>query len=144
MTSESPHNGSTRLEREILEILERTDSSATTPVDELQAAVKRRSASARGRVRQVSKPEISPEILRIGGALLLAVGAAAVSDLSRLLATILAIASLVLFLSLWVPTRPSSAGGPPRWRGQELRDPAHPPSFDIDRLRTWRPRWPNK
>jgi hypothetical protein len=142
MTSESPRNGSTRLEREILEILERTDTTAT-PVDDLQAAVRRRSASARGRMRQVSKPALSPDILRLGGALLFAVGAAAVSELSRLLATLLAIASLILFFSLWARMGPSSAGGPQRWRGQDLRDPPRPP-IDIDRLRTWRPRWPPK
>jgi hypothetical protein len=136
MNADSPRNGSTRVEREILEILERADAAAT-PVDDFQAAVRRRRASARQRLSRVAMPALSPQLLKIGGALLLAAVAAAISDLSRLPATLLAIASIVVFFSLWVPSRASGIGDTPRWRGQDVRDPGRPPSIDVDRLRSW-------
>jgi hypothetical protein len=74
----------------------------------------------------------------MGGSLLLAAGAAMIADLSRLLAIGLAIASIVLFFSLWAPSRTSNLGdAPTRWRGQDLRDPEQPPSIDVEKIRSW-------
>ena len=137
MSSDSPRNGSTRVEREILEILERADATAT-PVDDFQAAVRRRRASAQRRANRVSLPGLSPQILKMGGSLLLAAGAAMIADLSRLLAVVLAIASIVLFLSLWAPSQASGLGdSPTRWRGRDLRDPGQQPSIDVEKIRSW-------
>jgi hypothetical protein len=144
MKTEHPQEGSSRVEREILEILERADSSKT-PVDNLQAAVRRQRASARARAPRAPRIALSPELLRIGGALFFAIGAAAIADISRLLAMVLAIASVVALFSLWFPSRPSGIGETQRWRGRDLRDQSGPPGFDLERIWPWRgPNRPSK
>lgn len=132
--SEEPRE-STRVEREVLEILERSES-AQTPASQIQSAVRRQSASAREQLSRSTfeRPTLavlSSDIARIAGALILAICAAALSDASRLLAVVLAIASALIFFSLWLPARPSGPGDSPRWRGQDLRDNG-PPRFGGD------------
>jgi hypothetical protein len=144
MNASDPGERSSRVEREVLEILERT-STAPSPVENVQATVRRQSASARARLSTSShqpwRLQDWPQgLFRIGAALLLAIGAALIADAFRLGAILLAIASAIAFFSLWVPTRVSGPGDAPRWRGQDLRGGDDPPGFDMERFR--RPRGP--
>jgi hypothetical protein len=130
---------SSRVEREVLEILERA-SAAQSPVENVQATVRRQSASARARISkgayQRSRLREWPQgLLKIGAALLLAIAAALLADAFRLGAIILAIASAIAFFSLWVPARGSGPGSSPRWRGRDLSDDDDPPGFDLERIR---------
>jgi hypothetical protein len=137
MTTSDPKNGASRVEREILEILERAEASQT-PVENFQAAVRRRRAAARAQVSRTSTPgwlrsRISPALLRLAAALALAVLAALIADVSHLLAMVLALASGVAFFSLWIPSGPSRTGGRHRWRGQDLDDDRPPLDFAFRR-----------
>jgi hypothetical protein len=137
MTAADPRDGSSRVEREVLEILERADASHS-PVEHLQAAMRRRRQSARARVAagasSVRLPKwLSPATLRIVAALVLAFGAYSAAGASRPLGLILAIASALVFFSLWVAAIPSQNGGRPRWRGQDLDDDSQPFGFDRER-----------
>ena len=139
MNASDPGERSSRVEREVLEILERT-STTPSPVDNVQATVRRQSASARARLSKSShqpwRPREWPQgLFRIGAALLLAIGAALIADAFRLGAILLAIASAIAFFSLWVPTGTSGPGDAPRWRGQDLRGGDDPPGFDLGRIR---------
>lgn len=139
MKASDPGERSSRVEREVLEILERA-SAAQSPVENVQATVRRQSASARARLARNSRQpwrlrEWPQGIFRIGVALILAIAAALIADAFRLGAIILAIASAIAFFSLWVPARASGPGDSPRWRGQNLRDEDDPPSFDLGRIR---------
>jgi hypothetical protein len=130
---------SSRVEREVIEILERA-SAAQSPVENVQATVRRQSASARARLskgaHQPSRLREWPQgLLKIGAALLLAIAAALIAETFRLGAVILAIASAIAFFSLWVPARVSGPGSGPRWRGRDLRDDDDPPGFDLERFR---------
>jgi hypothetical protein len=133
MNASDPGERSSRVEREVLEILERA-SAAQSPVENVQATVRRQSASARARLA-----------FRIGAALLLAIGAAFIADAFHLGAVLLAIASAIAFFSLWVPARGSGPGDSPRWRGQDLREGDDPPGFDLGRIRPPRgPKGPSR
>ena len=130
---------SSRVEREVLEILERA-SAAQSPVENVQATVRRQSASARARLSTStdlpSRLRKWPQgLLKIGAALLLAIAAALIADAFRLGAMILAIASAIAFFSLWVPTQAGGPGSSPRWRGRDLREDDDPPDFDLARFR---------
>jgi len=139
MNASDPGERSSRVEREVLEILERA-SAAQSPVENVQATVRRQSASARAHLSK-SAPQPSrlrdlPQgLLKIGAALLLAIAAALIADAFRLGAIMLAIASGIAFFSLWVPARVSGPGNSPRWRGQDLRDEDDPPGFNWERIR---------
>lgn len=126
-----------RVEREILEILERSEERQT-PVEVIHAAVRRQQVTSRApRVFSAHHSWTSrlnsPGILRLGGALLLAIVAVAVAGLSSLLGTILAIASAVIFFSLWFPSRTPGIQNSPRWRGQDLGPTRGPRPFWRDR-----------
>jgi VIT1/CCC1 family predicted Fe2+/Mn2+ transporter len=143
MNASDPGERSTRVEREIREILERTDSSQR-PVDNFQAAVRRKRATVQAKTTKASSSRwtpamISPALARILGALALAIAAAVVADYLRFLAVILAIASAVVFFSLWVPSRPSGMGGDAtHWRGQRLDDDEPRFGFGASRTPPWR------
>jgi hypothetical protein len=144
MTANDQRDRSSRVEREILEILERAEAERS-PVDDLQAAARRRAAMTRARMTRVSSFRLLPsvinaEVARIAGALVLALIAAGVAGSSHLLAVLLAIISLVIFFSLWFPSRTTGPGSGPRWRGQDLRDRGGPSPFG--RGRNW-PRGPS-
>ena len=149
MNASDPGERSSRVEREVLEILERT-SAAQSPVENVQATVRRQSASARARLAKSSRQpwrlrEWPQGLFKIGAALILAIGAALVADAFHLGAIILAIASAIAFFSLWVPARASGPGDSPRWRGQNIRDEDDPPSFDVGRIRPRRgPKGPSQ
>jgi hypothetical protein len=149
MNANDPGERSSRVEREVLEILERTSATAS-PVENVQATVRRQSASARARLSQSSRQpwrlrDWPQGLFRIGAALLLAIGAALLADAFRLGAVVLAIASAIAFFSLWVPTRVSGPGDAPRWRGQDLRGGDDPPGFDLGRIRPPRgPKGPSR
>jgi hypothetical protein len=139
MNASDPGERSSRVEREVLEILERTSATAS-PVENVQATVRRQSASVRARLSHSSRQpwrlrDWPQGLFRIGTALLLAIGAALLADAFRLGAILLAIASAIAFFSLWVPTRVSGPGDAPRWRGQDLRGGDDPPGFDLGRIR---------
>jgi hypothetical protein len=142
MNASDPGEKSSRVEREVLEILERT-SAAQSPVDHVQATVRRQGASARAHLamssRQPWRPQQWPQgLFRIGAALVLAIGAALIADAFRLGAVVLAIASAIAFFSLWVPARASGPGDTPRWRGRNLSEGNDPPGFDLGRV------WPRR
>ncbi|MBA2595787.1 MAG: hypothetical protein H0V00_04085 [Chloroflexia bacterium] len=133
MNASDPGERSTRVEREILEILERADS-AQSPVENLQATVRRQHAVARTKVANPGRSgwswlARSPDVIRIGGALVLAAAAAMIAGASQFAAIMLAIGSAAAFLSLWMPARPSGIGEAPRWRGQRLDDDDPPFGF---------------
>ena len=140
---------SSRVEREVLEILERA-SAAQSPVENVQATVRRQGASARARLSKGAHQPLRLRewplgLLKIGAALLLAISAALIADAFRLGAILLAIASAIAFFSLWVPSRVSGPGDAPRWRGQNLRDEDDPPGFDLERIRPRRgPKGPSR
>jgi hypothetical protein len=148
MNASDPGERSTRVEREIREILERADASQR-PVDNFQDAVRRKRATMQARASGASRSRwtpaiVSPALARILGALALAILAAVMDDYVRFLAVLLAIASAVVFFSLWVPTRPSGVDGDsPRWRGQRLDDDEPRFGFGASRTPPWRgPKWP--
>lgn len=123
MTTESPDRP-TRMEQEVREILERAESQRT-PIDLFGETVHRRKIETQQKLKRASPPSVSsryltPEILRIIGAFALAILAIILGEVSRLLATISAIASLVVFFSLWFPTARVSSTNRPRWRGRDL------------------------
>ena len=137
MNASDPGDKSSRVEREVLEILERANA-AKSPVESVQATVRRQSASARGRLsKSAQEPwrlQRWPQgLFRIGGALLLAIVASLIGEAFRLGAIVLAIASAIAFFSLWVPSRGSGPGSAPRWRGRDLSDD-DPPGFDLTRI----------
>ena len=149
MNASDPGDRSSRVEREVLEILERS-SAAPSPVANVQATVRRQSASARARLAKNSrKPwriqDWPQGLFRIGAAFLLAIGAVLIADTFRLGAILLAIASAIVFFSLWVPTSVSGLSDSPRWRGQDLRGGEDPPGFDLGRIRPPRgPKGPSR
>jgi len=149
MNASDPGERSSRVEREVLEILERA-SATHSPVENVQATVRRQSASARARLAKSSrKPwrlqDWPQGLFRIGAALVLAIGAAFIADTFRLGAILLAIASAIAFFSLWVPTGVSGPGDAPRWRGQDLRGGDDRPGFDLGRIRPPRgPKGPSR
>jgi len=149
MNASDPGERSSRVEREVLEILERA-SAAQSPVENVQATVRRQSASARARLAKIShRPcqlrEWPQGLLKIGAALLLAIAAVLIADAFRLGAIVLAIASGIAFFSLWVPARALGPGDTPRWRGRDLREDDDPPSFDLGRIRPRRgPKGPSR
>jgi hypothetical protein len=131
MTASEQHDRSSRLEREVREILERADAEQT-PLDNVQHAVRRKRREARATVanawRRPSLPAaLNSEIARIVVAFVLAIVAAAIAGSSHLLAIVFAIASLLIFFSLWLPPRGPSTFDTPRWRGQDLRGPGPGP-----------------
>lgn len=130
MSSTDQRDGPSRVEREILEILERSEPQPTS-LDEFRARLQHRAAPVKSQVGHVQLPDFPPDLLRLLGSLLLAVAAAAVSDFSRLLGLLLAIGSGLALMSLWIPFGPSVPGGAPRWRGQDLRQP--PKAFGLFR-----------
>jgi hypothetical protein len=142
MNASDPGERSTRLERELREILERADSPSL-PVESVRAVVRRQRASARAQLaigaRQRWLPRNWPQDLsRLGAALVLAIAAAAIAEAFRFGALVLAIASAIAFFSLWAQPRTSNLSGPTRWRGRDLNDRDRPPSFDPGRLLRWR------
>jgi hypothetical protein len=139
-TTGSPE-GPTRIEREILEILERAEAEKH-PVEDIQAAVRRKSARTRAKL-ETAGPQgwamnWSSDLMRIVGALALAVAAALTANVSSFLAVFLAIASGVALLSLWFRAGPGGPGDPRRWRGRDLDGPRGPSPFGSTIPRSWR------
>ncbi len=126
MTMRDPNNSS-RVEREILEILEKADASVT-PIDKISTNLRRRPQPARSLIPSKLEGKVTPEIIKLAASLLLAFLAAAVAGASHLLGLGFAIASLILLFSLWIPSRSTGLGERPRWRGRELGD--KPPLTD--------------
>lgn len=144
MSATNTPDGPSRVEREILEILERAEAEQH-PVEDFQAAVRRKRERTRARVQTVSHTDWtskwSSDIARIVGALALAVAAALTANVSNYLAVFLAIASGVALLSLWFRSGPSGPGEGPRWRGQDLDRPRGPSPIG-GASRSWR--WPGR
>ena len=123
MTTESPERPS-RLEQEVREILERSEAQRT-PMDHLSDSMQRARSDAQQRLMRSTSLSarsriLTPDILRILGALALAIMAVLLGEVSRLLATLAAIASLIVFFSLWFPTSRATSSSRPRWRGRDL------------------------
>ena len=142
MNASDPGERSTRVEREVIEILERANATQS-PVENVQAAVRRQRASARAQLsaspRRHRWPQNWPQdLFRLGAALVLAAAAAVVADAFRFGAVVLAIASAIAFFSLWAQPRPSGLGRASRWRGRDLDDRDGPPGLDPGRLLRWR------
>jgi hypothetical protein len=120
MTVREPNNSS-RVEREILEILEKAEASVT-PIDKFSTNLRRRPQIAHPRISPKINGKFTPEIIKIITSLLLAFLAAGVASASHLLGLGFAIASLVVLFSLWIPSRTANIGDRPRWRGRDLGD----------------------
>jgi hypothetical protein len=127
MTVRDPNNSS-RVEREILEILEKADASVT-PIDKFSNNFRRRSQVAPPSISSKLGGKVTPEIIKIAASLLLAFLAAAVSNASHLLGLGFAIASLILLFTLWIPSRSAGFGEHPRWRGRDLDDKRRLPDW---------------
>lgn len=120
MTVREPNNSS-RVEREILEILEKADAS-DTPIDKVSRNLRRRPPVVRPNrsIPQHLSGKLTPEVIKIVASLVLAFLAAAVTGASHLLGLVFAIASLIVLFSLWIPSRSAGFGERPRWRGRDL------------------------
>jgi hypothetical protein len=127
----------------VLEILERAEGKSR-PVTEAQQTLQRQSASLRSQLSHLSGRALDPGIYKLGAALILAVVAAAVVDVSRLGGVMLAIASAIAFFSLWLPSRVASFDERPRWRGQDLGGPGRFPGTRFDPRRPRSPRRPRR
>jgi len=121
MNVREPQNNSSRVEREILEILEKAEASVT-PIDKFSSSLRRRPQLVRPNLPAGVTSRLAPETIKIAAALVLAVLTATLSRPSHLLGVGLAIASAVVLLSLWIPSRSSSISDRPRWRGRDLGD----------------------
>lgn len=124
MSTQSPERPS-RVEQEVREILERAEAQRS-PVDQVSDAFHRKQQETRERLRRPTPSPrasryLTPEIARILGALGLALVGALLSDVSRLLAVVAGLASLIVFFSLWFPMARPSSMQPQRWRGRDLR-----------------------
>ena len=142
MNASDPGERSSRVEREVLEILERANTPPS-PVESMQATVRRQRASASSRLSIGARhgwwPRNWPQdLLRLAAALVLAIAAAMIAEAFRFGALVLAIASAIAFFSLWAQPRTSGLGKPTRWRGRDLNERDDPPSFDLSRLLRWR------
>lgn len=120
---EPPASGRSRVESEVLEILERADRDPTI-ADKVRAkswetrvALGRPTAPARSGT-------LTPGMLLIGS-VLLAVAAAALRGVSPLLAILLGLASFGMLAALWFD-RGHSLPSASRWRGRDL-DPRSGP-----------------
>ena len=140
MTEPESPQPSTRVEREIREILERADAKAT-PVEDLQATLARHSRSIRAQLPGIGSHRLSTGVYKIVGALVLALVAAGFSQYSQLAAVFLAILSAIAFFSLWFPSLDTDAGGQKRWRGRDLSGPGTASGNGGNR---WIPRRPRK
>jgi hypothetical protein len=120
MTVREPNNSS-RVEREILEILEKADASIT-PIDRFSSNLRRRPHVARPNpsISQKLTGKVTPEVIKIAASLVLALLAAVVAGASHLLGLGFAIASLIVLFSLWIPSKSAGLGDRPRWRGRDL------------------------
>jgi hypothetical protein len=123
VSTESPERPS-RLEQEVREILERTEAQRS-PMEHISDSVDHTRAEAQQRLQRPApfparSKYLTPDILRLVGALALALVAVLLSGISNLLATVAAIASLIVFFSLWFPSIRSSTTHRPRWRGRDL------------------------
>ena len=121
-SSPDPPPQRTRLEDEVLQILNQVDRDPT-PAERL------RDAGRRGR-RAVSKPPALPSPMRRLGpglwlvaSLLIAGAAALVAPSSHLAGFVLGIASLACLVMVWRPTASSGGDGVRRWRGRDLGGP---------------------
>jgi len=133
MTQPEPRNSS-RVEREILEILEKADASVT-PIDKLSTNLRRRPQVSIPKRPSRFSGKVTPEIIKVGASLVLAFLAAAVAGASHLLGLGFAIASLIVLFSLWVPTGSASFGERPRWRGRDLGDKPRLPGLNGGNVR---------
>ena len=120
MTVREPNNSS-RVEREILEILEKADASVT-PIEKLSSTIRRRPQLAPPAMSSRLGGKITPEIVKIGSSLSLAFLSAAVAGPLHGFGLGFAIASLIVLFSLWIPSRTANFGERPRWRGRDLGD----------------------
>ena len=101
--------------------LEKADASIT-PIDRFSSSVRRRPKISLPNFPATISVKKTPEVVRIIASLALAVLAAAVASASHLFGVALAIASLLVLFSLWVPTQSAGPGERPRWRGRDLED----------------------
>lgn len=120
---EPPPAGRSRVEAEVLEILERADRDPTiadrmrAKTLETRVALERRSSPGRPR-------NLTPVTL-LAGSVLLAIAAAAVRGVSPLLAVLLGIASFGMLAALWFD-RGQSLPTASKWRGRDI-DPRSGP-----------------
>jgi hypothetical protein len=121
--------GSTRIEREILEILERADAPRT-PIDHVSNAVRRRPTFGLPKLPTSINAALSPEVVKIVASVLLAICAAAVGGMSHLLGLVFAFLSAATFFWLWIPAGPSGLGDRPRWRGNDVGPQPRTPGWD--------------
>jgi len=129
-----PSAGRSRVETEVLEILERADRDPTiadrmrAKTLETRVALNRRSAPGR-------PANLTPGIL-LAGSVLLAIAAAALRGVSPLLAVLLGFASFGMLAALWFDRGQSLPSGS-RWRGRDLGPDGGPDTVEPGNDR-WR------
>jgi len=133
MTVREP-NSSSRVEREILEILEKADASVT-PIDKFSNTIRRRPQIARPTISSRLGGRITPGIAKIAASIVLAILSATVAGASHLLSLGFAIASLIVLFTLWIPSRTANIGERPRWRGRDIDDRPRFSGWDGGNLR---------
>lgn len=142
MNAGSQRGGSNRVEREVLEILERAEASRP-PLEQVHTSVRRQTRLTRNQFA-TSLPlakwqrHLASGLGKILVALGLAIVAALTSGVSGLLSSLFAIASAISLLSLWFPARGGGDRDAPRWRGRDLRDES--PPFGRGNRRPGKPR----
>lgn len=131
---EPPASGRSRVESEVLEILERADRDPT--IADRMRAKSWETRAALGRQAVPTRPDkLTPGMLLIGS-VLLAVAAAALRGVSPLLAVLLGLASFGMLAALWFDggrQLPSAS----KWRGRDL-DPRSGPDSTGPGSDWWR------
>ncbi len=129
-TLDSPPPGRSRVEEEIIEILERADRPPTV-IDQVRGRTAFGQATLRTSIERREFSSWTPRAA-IACAFLLAIASLLASHYAPLIAGFLAVTSFASLASLWF-VRSKSPAPAPKWRGQDISRPA---SFTE-----WRSRW---
>ncbi|MCC6313324.1 MAG: hypothetical protein IT337_04885 [Thermomicrobiales bacterium] len=121
-----------RLEDEVIEILNKTDRPPTV-VDRAKARAAESQATLLREFRRPSTLQ-RPPLAMLAVSLVLAIAAALVSGIAPFLGILLGLASFAALASLWFQRTPA-ASSPPRWRGRDMGGRPKPAEW-LERWRT--------
>jgi hypothetical protein len=116
---DTPPPGRSRVEEEIIEILERADRPPTV-IDQVRGHAALGQASVRHSLQRGVHVSWSPRAA-IATAFLLALAALVVRGPVPVLAAILAVLSFAALVSLWFVRSVTPPPSGPKWRGQDMR-----------------------
>ena len=134
-TTDPPPSGRSRVENEIIEILERVDRQPSV-IEQVRASSLSRQTALRQTINQRRMVRLTPRVA-ILASLVLAIVAIALRGSVPWLAALMAVASFLALISLWF-NRVDPSLGPPKWRGQDLG--AGPTALEQWRARRGKPR----